>query len=91
MNKRQAKKAFKKKYGVNPNQACKAFTEQLPSAIKVITERLPDLVNEWVKAVSVLSETLRETLREMNSEEVKEFKEFMRQMSTQKEQDEGGE
>ena len=88
MNKRQAKKAFKKKYGVNPNQVCKAFTEQLPSAIKVITERLLDLVNEWVKALSVLSETLREKLHEMNSEE---FKEFLRQMSTQKEQDEGGE
>lgn len=88
MNKRQAKKAFKKRYGVNPNQMCKLFEKELPSAIKVLTERLPDIINEWHKALVAAVETLQEKMREMNSEE---FKEFLRQMSTQKEQDEGGE
>ena len=86
MNKRQAKKAFKKRYGMNPNQMCKYFEKELPSAIKVLTERLPDIINEWHKTLIAAIETLQEKIREMNSEE---FKEFLRQMSTQEKQDEG--
>lgn len=88
MNKRQAKKQFKKRYGMNPNQMCKFFEKELPSAIKVLTERLPDIINEWHKTLIATIEMLQEKIREMNSEE---FKEFLRQMSTQEKQDEGGE
>ena len=48
MNRRQAKKAFKKKYGKNPNQLAKDFnsinwdkiSEQLHESIKYVCERI---------------------------------------------------
>lgn len=60
MNKRQAKKAFKKKYGVNPNQMGKAlvdfdwykFGQDLGNAIN-------DALSALAQAINIAAEKLR--------------------------------
>ena len=73
MNKRQAKKQFKKKYGVNPDRMSTILEKELPKVIEVIRERLPDIINEMCQTMKAAVEDLQEKLREMNSEEFKEF------------------
>ena len=57
MNRRQAKKNFKKKYGINPNQAVKLLDTTINSinmampdvleAVKDIIEKAVETVNKW--------------------------------------------
>lgn len=63
MNKRQAKKAFKKKYGKNPNQWAKDFNqidwykigEQLHESIRYVCERINEYcyqINAYICNIS---------------------------------------
>lgn len=51
MNKRQKKKAYKKKYGVNPTDEVKAVCEALKHYPEIV-EQLNDLISKTLKAVS---------------------------------------
>lgn len=51
MNKRQKKKAYKKKYGVNPTDEVKAVCEALKHFPEIV-EQLNDLIDKTLKAVS---------------------------------------
>lgn len=73
MNKRQAKKQFKKKYGVNPDRMSTILEKELPKAIEDFHKRLPDIINEMCQTMKAAFEALQEKLQEMNSEEFKEF------------------
>lgn len=78
MNRRQAKKQFKKKYGVNPNKMYKIIEKELPQVIEDFCKRLPDLMNEICRTLNDAFMCLQEKIQEMNSEE---FKEFLRQVT----------
>ena len=51
MNKRQAKKAFKKRYGCSPNQAV-AFFEQLPEIIEIVIDAVNGVVENVVDRIN---------------------------------------
>lgn len=51
MNKRQKKKAYKKKYGINPTDEVKAVREALKHFPEIVGQ-LNDLIAETLKAVS---------------------------------------
>lgn len=51
MNKRQKKKAYKKKYGVNPTDEVKAVCEALKHFPEIV-EQLNDLIVKTLEAVS---------------------------------------
>ena len=51
MNKRQKKKAYKKKYGVNPTDEVKAVCEALKHFPEIV-EQLNDLIGKTLEAVS---------------------------------------
>lgn len=78
MNRRQAKKQFKKKYGVNPNKMYQIIEKELPQVIEDFCKRLPDLMNEICRTLNDAFMCLQEKIQEMNSEE---FKEFLQQVS----------
>ena len=73
MNKRQAKKQFKKKHGVNPDRMTTILEKELPKVIEDFRKRLPDIINEMRQTMKAAFEALQEKLQEMNSEEFKEF------------------
>ena len=78
MNRRQAKKQFKKKYGVNPNKMYQIIEKELPQVIEDFCKRLPDLMNEICRTLNDAFMCLQEKTQEMNSEE---FKEFLQQVT----------
>jgi hypothetical protein len=88
VNKRQAKKAFKKKYGVNPAQMAKILNkanitevaEQAVDAIRRFCERLPDLLDEMVKS-------LRAAVAQINTEQIQEY---LRQLQEEQAKTEAG-
>lgn len=49
MNKRQAKKAFKKKYGMTPKQAQQLFDKVYNEAVPTLTQHLCDGINDALK------------------------------------------
>ena len=62
MNKRQKKKAYKKKYGVNPTDEVKTVCEVLKH-FPAITEKLNDLIVKTLKAVSEFLAENKESLQ----------------------------
>lgn len=57
MNKRQAKKAFKKKYGYNPGEVIKAlndFSDQYKKQIPVIIETLKAVLNAFDDQIKIV-------------------------------------
>lgn len=61
MNRRQAKKAFKKKYGVNPEQALKTIQE----AVRIITdENFVKNLTDLMKRVLVEAAEIRKQLEQ---------------------------
>ena len=69
MNRRQKKKAYKKKYGVNPTDEVKAVCEALKHYPEIV-EQLNDLIAETLKAVSEFLVENKETLQKW-AEDVK--------------------
>ena len=63
MNKRQKKKAYKKKYGVNPTDEVKAVCEALKHFPEIV-EQLNDLISKTLKAVSDFLVKNKEALAE---------------------------
>lgn len=69
MNRRQKKKAYKKKYGVNPTDEVKAVCEALKHFPEIV-EQLNDLVGRTLKAVSDFLVENEEALQKL-AEDVK--------------------
>lgn len=69
MNKRQKKKAYKKKYGVNQTDEVKAVCEALKRFPEIV-EQLNDLVGKTLKAVGEFLVENKETLQKW-AEDVK--------------------
>ena len=67
MNKRQKKKAYKKKYGVNPTNDVKAVCEVL-KRFPEIMEQLNLAIKETLKAVSEFLVENKETLQKWAEE-----------------------
>ena len=83
MNKRQAKKAFKKKYGVNPNELAKNISKiDIPGLMdKIATAAVKafELMAQWAKEVN-------ERITEIGLEATKtELEEKMAKLAEQKE------
>ncbi len=75
MNKRQAKKQFKKKYGVNPNQYANELSEALKNLdmeaiTKSVCEGIKRTVEEFAdfmeKAPQLIADALEEVIAKMN-------------------------
>ena len=63
MNKRQAKKAFKKKYGVNPNQLAKKLTTaDFAKAIQGVTESILKFAEELPRILQDITDVLCENI-----------------------------
>ena len=70
MNRRQRKKAFKKKYGMNPEQVAKIvgnfdwgyFANQLTKALMI----LPEAIEKFIEDNSELIEKLKEEINNDN-------------------------
>ena len=73
MNKRQAKKQFKKRYGMNPGRMGKTLETELSKTMEVICKQLPIIVNEVLQTVIDTIKNLRETLQKMDDGEFEEF------------------
>ena len=79
MNKRQAKKAYKKKYGHNPPvnntlyQACGIDILNVADAMKIVFQRIEEVVREAAKAIANGWEKAKESIRNMSEEEYEEF------------------
>lgn len=69
MNKRQKKKAYKKKYGVNPTDEVKAVCEALKHFPEIV-EQLNDLICKTLEAVSEFLVENKEALQKL-AEDVK--------------------
>ena len=54
MNKRQAKKNFKKKYGVNPDE----YEKMMANALKDALKNLPDIIDEVTMQLRIGLETM---------------------------------
>lgn len=54
MNKRQAKKNFKKKYGVNPDE----YEKMMANALKDALKNLPDIIDEATMQLRIGLETM---------------------------------
>lgn len=67
MNKRQKKKAYKKKYGVNPTDEVKAVCEALKHFPEIV-KQLNDLIGKTLKAVSEFLVENKETLQKWAEE-----------------------
>ena len=67
MNKRQKKKAYKKKYGVNPTDEVKAVCEALKHYPEIV-EQLNDLISKTLKAVSDFMVENKEALQKWAEE-----------------------
>lgn len=67
MNKRQKKKAYKKKYGVNPTDEVKAVCEALKHYPEIV-EQLNDLIGKTLKAVSEFLTENKESLQKWAEE-----------------------
>ena len=63
MNKRQAKKAFKKKYGINPSKAAKLLNKL---DINKVMQQAAEVINKF-------AEQLPEKLRYLQGKEVKDI------------------
>lgn len=61
MNARQAKKAFKKKYGVNPKEAVRLINE-VADKIPVICEKTLQIANEIMERINNLSDEEKEMI-----------------------------
>lgn len=61
MNKRQKKKAFKKKYGVNPAEAVKTISK----TIKIVANAVNKLVSIVVKAIYAYQQMPEEDKRKL--------------------------
>ena len=73
MNKRQSKKAFKKKYGINPEQAVKILFElDIEGMINKLTEaiaKLPKAISDYIEENPELIERIDRTMnKEINNE-----------------------
>ena len=74
MNKRQTKKAFKKKYGINPGEAAKLLNEvdftkvmqQVPEAINEFAKKLPEILDGMAK-------TIRVAVKQIDTEQLREY------------------
>lgn len=64
MNKRQAKKAFKKKYGMTPKQAQQLFDKVYNEAAPTLIQHLCDGINDIFKQ---LSDALPDIIESINS------------------------
>ena len=62
MNKRQAKKAFKKKYGMNPGEAAKLLNE---TDFTKVMQQVTEAINDFAKK---LPEILQKRHRKLNLE-----------------------
>ena len=61
MNKRQAKKQFKKKYGCNPDELCRTFDICLKNMSKVcdeICEAMPKILEQIAESLNTLNQFL---------------------------------
>ena len=67
MNKRQKKKAYKKKYGVNPTDEVKAVCEALKHFPEIV-EQINDMIGKTLKAVSEFLEENKEELQKWAEE-----------------------
>ena len=83
MNKRQAKKAYKKKYGHNPPvknilyQAYGIDMLRVADAMKIAFQRVEEAVREAAKAIANGWERAKENIRNMSEEEYEEFLESL--------------
>lgn len=83
MNKRQAKKAFKKKYGINPNKTEVAFCELAEKIIAAAARALENM-KQWAKEVN-------ERIAEIGLEATKiELEEKLEKLTEEKEGLENG-
>ncbi len=67
MNRRQKKKAYKKKYGRNPTDEVKAVCEALKHFPEIV-EQLNDLIGKTLKAVSEILIENKEALQKWAEE-----------------------
>ena len=77
MNKRQAKKKFKKTYGVNPEQFDCLIEESIVDCINRLVEVIPSIIQQFIEALPVALNHLSECV----SESMKCFYQNVRSMS----------
>lgn len=59
MNKRQAKKAFKKKYGITPQRAADILSE----AVSALSESIPRIAEYMAKALDMFAKELPKAIK----------------------------
>lgn len=91
MNKRQAKKKFKKQYGMNPEEAAVVFEkgiqelmDNMPGIMDQIREQVQQITKAAVETVNEAMKEFREIVKDMNdvipqiTEALNEYAEMMR-------------
>ena len=72
MNKRQKKKAFKKRFGYNPKDIERAVIDDLPAIIKNLGDAVNEVVNSMIEAIPKVIDEVIKFLNE-NAEMIKEL------------------
>lgn len=72
MNKRQKKKAFKKKFGYNPKDIERVVIDDLPVIIKNLAEAVNEVVNSMIETIPKVIDEAIKFLNE-NAETIKEL------------------
>lgn len=72
MNKRQKKKAFKKRFGYNPKDIEMAVIDDLPAIIKNLGDAVNEVVNSMIEAIPKVIDEVIKFLNE-NAETIKEL------------------
>lgn len=74
MNKRQAKKAFKKKYGMKPGEAAKLLNEKdFTKVMQQVTEAINDLVKKLPEILDGMAKTIRVAVEQIDTEQLTEY------------------
>lgn len=74
MNKRQAKKAFKKKYGMNPDEAAKLLNEiDFTKIVQQATEAFNDFAKKLPEILDVMAKATKAAVEQNDTEQLKEY------------------
>lgn len=74
MNKRQAKKAFKKKYGMNPGEAAKLLNEiDFTKVVQQVTEAINDFAKKLPEILDGMAKTIRAAVEQIDTEQLTEY------------------